>query len=200
MNGGTEQATDAAVPLEERRGTGSGRAGNRGGGRAWRRRARCRGNRSPDRRESCRSRPRPRTGRPTRPTPRPAPQGRRGQPEIEGADGDQGAAERYAVVDHEVEDAAAVQGAQVAGPHAEVTLVVRQESAGRPKRTARTVPTGSGRGRTTARSWTALNGRRLEAESVIDADGAHGRAFTRKGRPGVMGLRFIPLTGRPPDA
>ena len=62
------------------------------------------------------------------------PKGRRGQPEIEGADGDDGAAERYAVVDHEVKNAAAVQGAQVAGPHAEITLVVRQESAGRPKK------------------------------------------------------------------
>ena len=49
------------------------------------------------------------------------------EPEIENADGGDGAAERDAVVDHEMHDPAFVDAAESIGRHAEVGDVVRQE-------------------------------------------------------------------------
>src|ERR1043166_2432423 len=68
--------------------------------------------------------------RPPRP-PFAPPQRKLGQPEIDGADRDQHAAERDAVVHHEVDDPAPMQRAELLRRHAEECRVVGEEVAGR---------------------------------------------------------------------
>ena len=59
----------------------------------------------------------------------PLPKRERRQPQVQQADGYQRAAEGNPVVDHEVDDAAAIQGTQLASGDAQEQLVVRQELA-----------------------------------------------------------------------
>ena len=76
-------------------------------------------------------------------------------------------------MDHEVDDAAAVQGTKLSGLHAEEALVVRQELAGRSQEQ------GEQAGREQAESQyeqerPAIPDRRLEEAPVVGVSGAHG--------------------------
>jgi hypothetical protein len=59
------------------------------------------------------------------------PQGEKRQPQIEQSNGDQDPAERNAIVNHEVQDAAALEGAQLGCSHAKIDRIMRQEVASR---------------------------------------------------------------------